>query len=244
MNYSVGHRHGSDSKLLWLWLRPVAVAPIWPLAWGLPHAAGVALKKSKKKKEKSERELNSIPLHFIYLLSLPDRPSTCMQLTLCLGLDVANLSGLPPFFAFFLTRAKENFICKNYRILEYHLCNIPLSSQTAFWNFWSCPIFLNLYHHMPYAYNLKMIKYSSAWTGRRDFCALPVKQVIFENVWGHFVLSYEVILLASSWREPGLRDILQSIRQLPHQELPTPRSVLLKLRNLDPNDFLIAKTMG
>lgn len=97
---------------------------------------------------------------------------------------------------------------------------------------------------MPYAYNLKMIKYSSALTGRRDFCALPVKQVIFENVWGHFVLSYEVILLASSWREPGLRDILQSIRQLPHQELPTPRSVLLKLRNLDPNDFLIAKTMG
>ena len=34
-----------DPVLLWLWCRPAAVAPIWPLAWELPYAAGVAIKK-------------------------------------------------------------------------------------------------------------------------------------------------------------------------------------------------------
>ena len=29
----IGHRHGSDPVLLWLWHRPAAVAPIRPLAW-------------------------------------------------------------------------------------------------------------------------------------------------------------------------------------------------------------------
>ena len=33
--------------LLWLWCRPAAVAPIRPLAWELPHAPGVALKKKR-----------------------------------------------------------------------------------------------------------------------------------------------------------------------------------------------------
>ena len=31
----VGCRHGSDPTLLWLWCRPGATAPIWPLAWNL-----------------------------------------------------------------------------------------------------------------------------------------------------------------------------------------------------------------
>ena len=30
-----GCRRGSDPTLLWLWLRPVATAPIRPLAWEL-----------------------------------------------------------------------------------------------------------------------------------------------------------------------------------------------------------------
>ena len=34
---------------LWLWCRPAAAAPIQPLAWKLPCAAGVALKRKKKK---------------------------------------------------------------------------------------------------------------------------------------------------------------------------------------------------
>ena len=35
--------------LLWLWCRPAATAPIWSLAWEPPPAAGLALKRQKKK---------------------------------------------------------------------------------------------------------------------------------------------------------------------------------------------------
>ena len=38
----VGHKHGSDPALLWLWCRPAAVAPIrllaWELLFGIPTA--------------------------------------------------------------------------------------------------------------------------------------------------------------------------------------------------------------
>ena len=37
-----------DPELLWLWGRPAATAPIRPLAWEPPYAAGVALKRQKK----------------------------------------------------------------------------------------------------------------------------------------------------------------------------------------------------
>ena len=35
----------NDPALLWLWCRPVATAPIRPLAWEPPYAAGAALKR-------------------------------------------------------------------------------------------------------------------------------------------------------------------------------------------------------
>jgi len=38
----VGCRLGSDLALLWLWRRLVATAPIQPLAWEPPYAAGAA----------------------------------------------------------------------------------------------------------------------------------------------------------------------------------------------------------
>ena len=38
-----------DPVLLWLWYRPVATAPIGPLAWEPPYAKGVALKRQKIK---------------------------------------------------------------------------------------------------------------------------------------------------------------------------------------------------
>ena len=47
-------RHGSD--LAWLWHKLAAVAPIWPLAWELPYAAGAVLKKKKKKKSKKSKQ--------------------------------------------------------------------------------------------------------------------------------------------------------------------------------------------
>ena len=34
--------------LLWLWCRLAAVAPIWPLAWESPYAAGTALKRQRQ----------------------------------------------------------------------------------------------------------------------------------------------------------------------------------------------------
>ena len=50
MSYGVGCKRGSDLALLWLWHRPVATAPIRPLAWEPPYAVGAALEKAKKKK--------------------------------------------------------------------------------------------------------------------------------------------------------------------------------------------------
>ena len=50
MSCGVGLRRSSDPALLWLWCRLAAAAPIGPLAWDLPYAAGATLKRQKKKK--------------------------------------------------------------------------------------------------------------------------------------------------------------------------------------------------
>ena len=55
MNCGVGCRHGSDPTLLWLWRRPVAAAPVGPLAWKPPYAAGAALGKAKRQKKKKKK---------------------------------------------------------------------------------------------------------------------------------------------------------------------------------------------
>ena len=64
VSYGVGHRRGSDLVLLWLWCRPVATAPIQPLAWEPPYAAGVALQRPKEKKKKYSENL----LYFLEML--------------------------------------------------------------------------------------------------------------------------------------------------------------------------------
>ena len=59
MSCGVGCRRGSDPALLWLWRRPVATAPIQPLAWEPPYAAGAAqeiAKRQKKKKKKKKKK--------------------------------------------------------------------------------------------------------------------------------------------------------------------------------------------
>ena len=56
MSCGVGHRHSMDLLLQWLWCRPAAAALIRPLAWELPYAMGVALKKDKKREKKEERK--------------------------------------------------------------------------------------------------------------------------------------------------------------------------------------------
>ena len=50
----MGFRHGSDLALLWQLGRPVAAALIKPVAWELPYATGVALKRKGKKKFQGE----------------------------------------------------------------------------------------------------------------------------------------------------------------------------------------------
>ena len=44
-----------------IWCRPAAVAPIRPLAWEPPYAAGVALKKQKKKRRRILAGLKNTP---------------------------------------------------------------------------------------------------------------------------------------------------------------------------------------
>ena len=51
VSWGIGCRHGLDPKLLWLWHRLVAVAPIWPIPWELLYAMSAALKRPKKKKK-------------------------------------------------------------------------------------------------------------------------------------------------------------------------------------------------
>ena len=49
MSCGVGHRRGLDPVLLWPWRKPAAAALIPPVAWELPYATDVALKKERKK---------------------------------------------------------------------------------------------------------------------------------------------------------------------------------------------------
>ena len=55
----VGRRRGSYPALLWLWHRLVAAAPIWPLAWKPPHAAGCGPEKKKKKKIETHKYVSN-----------------------------------------------------------------------------------------------------------------------------------------------------------------------------------------
>ena len=54
MSCCVGCRRGSDPPLLWLWRRPAATAPIRPLAWESPYAAGAAQEMAKRQKKETK----------------------------------------------------------------------------------------------------------------------------------------------------------------------------------------------
>ena len=47
-------------KLLWLWYRLVAMAPIQPLAWEIPCAMGVTLKDKTKQNKKKQKRTSQI----------------------------------------------------------------------------------------------------------------------------------------------------------------------------------------
>ena len=52
----VGLRRGSDPALLWLWCKPAATAPIGPLAWEPPYAAGAAQEMAKRQKQTNKQK--------------------------------------------------------------------------------------------------------------------------------------------------------------------------------------------
>ena len=56
MSCGVGCRRSLDPVLLWLWCRPVAAAPIQPLAWQPPYCCGSGPRKRQKKKKKRSAE--------------------------------------------------------------------------------------------------------------------------------------------------------------------------------------------
>ena len=64
MSCGVGCRRGLDPALLWLWRRPVATAPIGPLAWEPPYATGTALEKAKKDKQ-TNKQTNKKTEYFV-----------------------------------------------------------------------------------------------------------------------------------------------------------------------------------
>ena len=56
MSCGVGRRRGSDPLLLWLWRRPEATAPIRPLAWEPPYAAGASQENGRKTKQTNKQK--------------------------------------------------------------------------------------------------------------------------------------------------------------------------------------------
>ena len=50
-----------DPTLLWLWCRPAATAPIQPLAWEPPYAAGAAKEIAEIQKKKKKKDVCGIP---------------------------------------------------------------------------------------------------------------------------------------------------------------------------------------
>ena len=70
MSYSVGGRLSSNLVLLWLWRRPVATAPIQPLAWEPSYASGEALKRQKTKTKTKRIHSKEIPLWHNRIISV------------------------------------------------------------------------------------------------------------------------------------------------------------------------------
>jgi len=55
LSYSLGCRCSLDLELLWLWYRQAPAAPIGPLAWKLPNAMRVAMKRKKQNKNNNKK---------------------------------------------------------------------------------------------------------------------------------------------------------------------------------------------
>ena len=60
MSCGVGCRRGSDPPLLCLWHRPVATAPMGPLAWEPPYAMGAAQEMAERQKQNKTKQNKTV----------------------------------------------------------------------------------------------------------------------------------------------------------------------------------------
>ena len=86
MGCGVGRRRSSDPVFLWLWCRLVVTAPIGPLAWEPPYAAGAAQEMAKQPKKKKRLP----PRHRIALAKFTETDS--MRTKLAAPADSALVS--------------------------------------------------------------------------------------------------------------------------------------------------------
>ena len=74
--------------MLWLWCRLAAIALTKTLVWELPYAAGVALKRQRKKKGK----------FLVYLHGRPFEEHFHQEITIRIKMLTFNITGILPFF--------------------------------------------------------------------------------------------------------------------------------------------------
>ena len=74
MSCGIGHRHGLDAVLLWLWYRLAAVAPILPPSLGtsICHGWGPKKQKKKERKQRKKERRNEIKEEFFGSLLVED----------------------------------------------------------------------------------------------------------------------------------------------------------------------------
>ena len=94
MSCGVGHRRGSDPKLLWLWYSPAAATPTGPLALEPPSAVGAALKRQKRPK-KEKKKKNQVKLDMITHRSESEVALTASHF--CLGMRLFHTQKLQSY---------------------------------------------------------------------------------------------------------------------------------------------------
>ena len=91
MSCGVGCRCDSDPELMWFWRRPVAMAPIRPLAWEPLYASGVAQEMAKSWKNPKNKKLsNCLPKWLGYFAFLPAVNDSSSCSTSLSGFDVVS----------------------------------------------------------------------------------------------------------------------------------------------------------
>ena len=122
MSCVIGHRHGSDPMLLWLWLRPVAPALIRLLAWEPLYTTGAALDKTKK----------NLPIQTCSNLSSSRRPALTMKFNMA-TCPIPALTSLPCSFLFVCSIELNNSLIHSWICLLLFLtfCGLSIQGQES-----------------------------------------------------------------------------------------------------------------